>query len=79
VFKDISMSFAHDFIQSLQREEATDLSIWVFCKALTGEDDISWKYVRLLGEFVDKCNLEDNKAVREIFSIIYPNRTVGII
>jgi hypothetical protein len=76
----ISRKAVYDFYKSLEAYERTDQVVQIFCRHLSGHDDILWKYV-YLGRQCISAKFEQDKIdmsqYRKYIEVMYPNRTVA--
>ncbi|KAI8915971.1 hypothetical protein EDD86DRAFT_197323 [Gorgonomyces haynaldii] len=77
----VMLKAAHDILFAMEQEERSNQIVFIFCRHLSGHDEIIWKYIYLARELVHKMVPNDHmdmEQYRKLIEIMYPARTVEI-
>ncbi|EPZ35888.1 hypothetical protein O9G_003533 [Rozella allomycis CSF55] len=72
--EEIALSVIHDLLLVFQKEEFQNSEIYSFLRFFAGTDEVSWKYVRLISNYLSKYNVDDSRKLKDFLSIVYPGR-----
>ncbi|KAJ1559935.1 hypothetical protein HK096_010616, partial [Nowakowskiella sp. JEL0078] len=73
--REVALKVIHDVFTALQLYELDSLTIQIFTRHLSGEEDVVWKYLALARKLISKSETIDMQKYRSIIQIMYPSRT----